>query len=132
MSEKHIVKGEFEVKTIPGVVRQLGEIPLAPFKFVKTFTGELNGESVVEMISTMSMSSGARLYVALENFKGSLMGKEGSIVFTHKGVMSDAGQSLAIDVVPELCSGDLSGLNGSLSIEIKDGKHFYEFEYWLT
>jgi Protein of unknown function (DUF3224) len=36
-----------------------------------------------------------------------------------------------VRVVPDSGTGALVGLSGGYSIEIKDGVHFYEFEYEL-
>jgi hypothetical protein len=38
---------------------------------------------------------------------------------------------LMVVVVPDSGTGELVGIAGGMSIEIKDGKHFYEFEYTL-
>jgi hypothetical protein len=40
--------------------------------------------------------------------------------------------ALKIVVVPDSGTGDLTGLTGSLAIEITDGKHRYVFEYALA
>ena len=39
--------------------------------------------------------------------------------------------SLRLEVVPDSGTGELTGLIGSMQIEIKDGQHFYRFEYRL-
>jgi hypothetical protein len=43
--------------------------------------------------------------------------------------MTRGRQSLLISVVPDSGTGQLVGLTGTMTIEIKDGKHFYAFEY---
>ena len=40
-------------------------------------------------------------------------------------------QHLSITVVPDSGSDELTGITGSCTISIVDGKHFYEFEYSL-
>jgi uncharacterized protein DUF3224 len=40
--------------------------------------------------------------------------------------------SLTITVVPDSGTDQLVGLNGKMTINIVDGKHFYEFEYTLA
>jgi hypothetical protein len=43
--------------------------------------------------------------------------------------MSRGKQSLVIEVVPDSGIGELTGLTGTMTIDIKDGKHFYTFNY---
>ena len=43
--------------------------------------------------------------------------------------MNRGAQSLSIMVVPDSGTGELTGLSGTLSINIIDGKHFYDFIY---
>lgn len=38
---------------------------------------------------------------------------------------------LAISVIPDSGAGGLTGISGSMSINIEAGKHSYEFEYSL-
>ena len=45
--------------------------------------------------------------------------------------MTPDGQSLTITVIPGSGSGELEGLEGTMGIDIRDGKHFYTFEYTL-
>ena len=39
--------------------------------------------------------------------------------------------NLTIAVVPDSGTEQLTGISGKFSIEIKDGKHFYSFDYTL-
>ena len=52
-----------------------------------------------------------------------------SFLLQHCGTMNRGEPSLAIHVVPDSGTDDLTGLAGSLKIDIVDGKHFYEFDY---
>jgi hypothetical protein len=56
-------------------------------------------------------------------------GRKGSFVLQHSGSMNRGAQSLSIMVVPDSGTGELTGLSGTLSINIIDGKHFYDFIY---
>jgi hypothetical protein len=69
--------------------------------------------------------------VAVEKVTGTLGGRRGSFALQHSGTMDQGGQSLTITVVPGSSSGELTGLEGSMSIEIEDGQHSYRFEYSL-
>ena len=46
--------------------------------------------------------------------------------------MNRGAASLTISVVPDSGTGELTGLTGTMSIEIANGKHAYVFEYELT
>jgi hypothetical protein len=45
--------------------------------------------------------------------------------------MTRGAQQLVITVVPDSGTGDLAGIAGTMTIDIKDGKHFYTFDYTL-
>jgi hypothetical protein len=75
---------------------------------------------------------GSAGYVAIELVSGKLKGRSGTFVLLHQGTMKRGGDfKLSIVVVPDSGTGQLAGLTGSLAIVIKDGKHFYEFDYTL-
>lgn len=97
----------------------------------KTFNGELSAKSKGEMLSAMTTVKGSAGYVAIEQVSGTLDGKTGSFILQHFGTMSKGSDRLVLEVVPDSGSGDLEGLSGKMNIEIKDGQHYYSFEYEL-
>ena len=99
--------------------------------FVKTFQGELDASSTVEMLSAGTPTQGSAVYVALERVNGKLAGRSGNFVLVHYGVMNRGAPSLRLEVAPDSGTGELVGLSGQMQIEIKDGQHFYRFEYQL-
>lgn len=50
---------------------------------------------------------------------------EGSFVLMHTGEMNRGRPTLTVQVVPDSGTGGLTGLSGQLSIDIRDGRHFY-------
>lgn len=46
--------------------------------------------------------------------------------------MNKGKDRLVLEVVPDSGSGELIGLVGTMSINIEDGQHFYDFEYELA
>jgi hypothetical protein len=70
--------------------------------------------------------------VAIENVSGTLQGKKGTFALHHVGVMDKNAQNLTIAVVPGSGTGELAGLSGTMTIDIKDGKHFYTLNYAIT
>jgi hypothetical protein len=71
-------------------------------------------------------------YVAMEQVKGTLHGRHGTFVLQHNATMSRGIPQLSITVVPDSGTEELLGLAGSMSINIVDGKHFYDFEYSIA
>ncbi|MEO5694812.1 MAG: DUF3224 domain-containing protein [Usitatibacter sp.] len=70
-------------------------------------------------------------YVAVERFIGSLAGRNGSFMLQHSGTMNRGEPQLAVGVVPDSGTGELSGITGRMGIRIEQGKHFYDFDYEL-
>ena len=95
----------------------------------KKFAGDLTGTSKGEMLSAQTDTKGSAGYVAIEKVVGELSGRKGTFVFQHSGTL-DRGQSqLAVVVVPDSGTEGFVGIKGTMQIDIKEGKHFYDFEY---
>lgn len=124
--------GTFEVQMLPQ-----GEGDVAPgsslgrMSLDKQFSGDLQAIGKGEMLAARSDVPTSAAYVAIERVTGTLQGRAGSFALVHRGVMTAAGQSLSIEVVPDTGTGALSGLSGTLGIRIEGGKHYYDFEYQL-
>lgn len=125
--------GEFEVKLNPldNFAKGIEGITLGRMSIDKTFKGELDAESKGDMLTAMTAVQGSAGYVAIEQVKGILNGKEGTFVLQHYGIMAAGQEYLKLEVVPDSGTGELKGMSGKMNIEIKDGKHIYEFEYDL-
>jgi len=98
----------------------------------KQFHGDLEGTSKVEMLAISPDAKGSGVYVALERVTGTLKGRRGSFVLHHTGIMNRGVPSLAIEVVPDSGTDQLTGITGKMAINIAaGGKHSYDFEYSL-
>ena len=95
----------------------------------KQFHGDLEASSCGEMLAVMTAIEGSMAYVALEKVTGSLLGKHGSFVLQHASQMIRGKPFQSIRVVPDSGSDELLGLEGEMQIDIRDGEHFYNFEY---
>ena len=125
-------EGSFEVTMKPlETYNQAPDAQLGRFSIDKTYAGDLAGTSAGEMLSGGSPAEGSAGYVAIERVTGSLAGREGSFLLQHSGTMTPDSQELTITVVPASGTGELAGLMGGMSIEIRDGQHFYVFDYSL-
>lgn len=126
-------KGEFEVKLEPlDSYAKGGEgVGLGRMSIDKTFYGDLEATSQGEMLTAMTNTDGSAGYVAIEQVTGKLNGRQGTFVLQHFGMANRGRNSLILEVVHDSGTGQLTDLTGEMSIDIKDGKHFYTFEYSL-
>jgi hypothetical protein len=134
---KAVAKGSFTVKMTPHPWHESNggesavDHSLARFTLDKQYQGDLEATGDGQMLSAGSPSTSA-VYVAIEKVTGSLQGRKGSFVLYHTGIMNRGVPTLTITVAPDSGTGDLTGLSGSLTIQIADGKHSYEFAYSLA
>jgi hypothetical protein len=105
---------------------QLGRVSIT-----KTFKGDLDATSTVEMLSAMTSVKGSAGYVAIERVVGTLDGRQGSFVLQHSGTMRRGTPELSVTVVPDSGAGELVGLAGRLTIEVVDRQHRYALDYTL-
>ncbi|MFZ2754060.1 MAG: DUF3224 domain-containing protein [Lysobacteraceae bacterium] len=126
------VKGEFEVKReIQPMVDMGDDAQAAHMRFDKVFHGPLDAISVVHMFAVGTAVEGSAAYVAVERIAGRLDGHAGTFHMQHSGTMDRGTPSLVVSVVPDSGTDGLTGLRGTLAIEIVEGKHFYTFDYSL-
>jgi hypothetical protein len=125
--------GEFEVKMGPLDAHHpaVDGMQSGRFSIDKTFRGDLEGTSRGEMLSTMTPVKGSAAYVAVEQFRGTLAGRKGSFVLHHYGIMTGGQNRLILEVVPDSGTEELTGLTGTMTIDIRDKKHSYELTYGL-
>lgn len=95
----------------------------------KNFFGDLDARSCGEMLAVMTDVEGSMAYVALEKVTGTLAGKQGGFVLQHASQMVRGMPFQSIRVVPDSGTGELLGLEGEMRIDIRNGEHFYVFEY---
>lgn len=126
--------GTFEVKILPEAQAAAPPegLPTARMALEKDFTGGLVGAATGTMLSAGApQQGGPAYYVAIDQFRGKLEGRIGGFVLLHRGTMSKAGSALSVEIAPDSGTGELKGITGTLGIEIKDGKHFYDLAYSL-
>lgn len=97
----------------------------------KTFHGALDGTSKGQMLSIGTTTPGSAVYVAVEHVEATLDGKSGGFSLYHNGIMNRGAPSLTITVVPDSGTDGLTGITGTMTIDIKDKQHFYTFDYDL-
>lgn len=119
-------KGQFEINLSP----QDDESPAGRMLIDKTYTGDLTGKGIGQMISKRT-SSGSAVYYAIEEFTGQLNGKKGTFTLIHSGAMDKASQSLTVTVLTDSGEGELRELTGTLEIIQDNGNHSYVMDYTL-
>ncbi|CAN5601114.1 DUF3224 domain-containing protein [soil metagenome] len=128
----YTANGTFDVTTTPQTDAQLAEVSLARLMLDKKFSGDLQATGKGQMLACGTPTQGSAGYVAIEHVSGTLHGREGSFVFQHTGTMNRGEQQLSITVVPDSGTGALQGIEGTFTLIVNDGQHFYSFEYSLT
>jgi hypothetical protein len=78
----------------------------------KTFHGELEGESVAELLMCQA-EDGSAGYVAMERVTGRIGEMAGSFVIQHGGTHSEAGDEPFGTIVPGSGTGALEGIRGT-------------------
>lgn len=124
--------GTFQVKITP-LAPEPGQesIGLGRFRLDKTFAGDLAGTGQGQMLGSMDEADNSGAYVALERVTGTLHGRSGSFMLHHSGVMVRGASTLRIEVVPGTGTGELAGIAGTFSLEMRDGAHHYVLDYTL-
>lgn len=123
------IEGSFDVKLTPQAPAEgqtWGRQTIA-----KTFHGALDGTSRGEMLAAGTAVKGSAGYVALEQVEATLEGRHGTFFLQHFGLMDKGAPTLAVSVIPDSATGELAGLQGTMTIDISGGQHRYTFNYKL-
>lgn len=124
----HESRGTFDIDLKPAdaLVPDTGR-----FTFTKTWSGGLEGTGQGTMLSAGDPSTGTAGYVALEDFTGTVDGREGSFALQQFGTMADGDQELHYVVCPGSGTGALQGISGEVELEVVDGVHEVVLRYDL-
>ena len=104
---------------------------LGRFSINKAIHGDLQATTIGEMFTGGDPKQGAAGYVAIEHVTGTLNGKHGSFALQHFATMDGKGPSMQVIAVPGSGAGELNGIEGTFTIRVENGQHFYEFDYKL-
>ena len=128
---KH-ASGTFDVKIGPQPAEaHVGDPTIARMAIDKQYHGDLEATGFGQMLAGMGEVKDSGGYVAIERVRGTLHGRTGSFAVQHRGIMTRGAQDLVITVIPDSGTDALTGITGTMTIEIKDGKHYYGFDYTL-
>jgi hypothetical protein len=125
-----IATGPFDVKVTPQPAAD--DTAVGRMTLEKTWHGDLDATSKGVMLALSTATKGSAGYVAIEEVHGTLDGHRGSFALQHSGIMNRGEGSLTISVIPDSGTDELTGLTGTLQIDVAPGgKHAYRFEYAL-
>lgn len=125
--------GTFDVKLLPLAADvHDGKSPIARMSNDKVFHGDIEGSSQGQMLMLGTPVQGSAAYVSIEVITGTLQGRSGTFALQHNGIMTRGVGQLAVSVVPDSGSGELTGLSGTFNIRIEKGVHYYDLDYTLT
>lgn len=128
----HQATGTFDVALVLLPVENVTDADMIQRRSIdKTFHGALAATSKGQMLSIGTATPGSAAYVAVERVEGTLDGRAGSFSLHHTGIMDRGAPSLTVRIVPDSGTGDLAGIAGTLSIDIRDKKHYYTLDYDL-
>ena len=122
--------GTFEVQLTPQS-DDPAQFAVGRLTIEKSFRGDLEGSSAGQMLSITTAVEGSAGYVAMERVTGQLDGRSGSFALQHSGTMNRGAPTLLVTVVPDSATDELTGLSGTMEIDIVDGVHCYTFDYEL-
>ena len=123
--------GTFEIDSWDDDVFDEGEAArLGRTRLTKTFQGDVQGTSVVNMLGVSVPGEGGEFkgvaYVAVERVTGSVHGRKGSFVLMHTA----GPDGFAVKIVPGTGDAELAGITGQIMIKRDDdGSHTYTLEY---
>jgi hypothetical protein len=93
----------------------------------KTFSGELEGDSVAEVL-TATVGGDPVEYRAIERVTGALGGRRGAFVLSHGAGPESGGTAAPVHVIPGSGTGELAGLSGEGTISHGSLELDYELE----
>lgn len=119
--------GTFEVKLTPA---EDADFPAGRMLISKVYSGDLQGHGTGQMLSKRT-GDGTAIYYAVEEFSGTLMGKQGGFTLLHEGYMSEDAQSLDVAILAGSGSGELANITGAMLITQDQAGHAYELTFEL-
>jgi len=104
---------------------------LMEIRLNETFTGDIDGESLVRALQVVSDDQSASL-VSMQRFRGKLGGRQGTFVLQGSEIVEHGKIKATWFVVPGSGTGDLSGLRGEGGFEGRFGKGSDgTLDYWF-
>ena len=104
---------------------------LMEIRLSETFTGDIDGESMVRALQVLRHDQSATL-VSMQRFRGKLGGRQGTFVLQGSEIIENGKIKATWFVVPGSGTGELSGLRGEGGFEGNFGKGSDgTLDYWF-
>ena len=104
---------------------------LMEIRIDETFTGDIDGQSVVRALQVLRDDQSAS-FVSMQRVRGKLAGRQGTFVLQGSEVVDQGKITATWFVVPGSGTGDLSGLRGDGGFEGEFGKGSDgRLDYWF-
>jgi hypothetical protein len=116
----------------PTTIDDRDGVSLTRTKVTKTFTGDLDGTSVAELLMAGAPNDSAA-YVGFERVEAILNGRAGAFILHHNAVSVHGSQSATWTILANSGTGELQGISGAAQIVIDaEGGHTLLLNYTLT
>jgi Protein of unknown function (DUF3224) len=116
----------------PTTIDDRDGVSLTRTKVTKTFTGDLEGSSVAELLMAGAPNDSAA-YAGFERIECNLNGRSGSFILHHNAVSVRGSQSATWTIMANSGTGELQGISGAAQIVIDaDGGHTLVLDYELA
>lgn len=126
----HRATGRFDVSLAPqSDDERVAGAGIGRMTIAKQFHGDLEATSSGQMLGVRTAVQGSAGYVAMERVVGTLGGRRGSFVLQHSSTMKRGTPHQSITVVPDSGTDELTGLVGTMTIDMVDGEHRYNFDH---
>jgi len=105
-------------------------VELSRVHISRTFSGDLTGEGMAEILITKSEGGGG--YTGQDLITGTLNGRAGSFVIQHGGILGPDGVTNSGTIVPGTGAGELAGITGQATLLAdEEGNHTLTLEFVL-
>jgi hypothetical protein len=105
---------------------------LSRARVTKTFSGDIEGTSVAELLLAYAHETASRAYVGFERITAAVNGRLGSFVLHHTATASGFGHAVSWSIVPDTGTGGLERISGEAQIVPKPGgSHELTLDYEL-
>ena len=94
-----------------------------------TYRGDIEGESELQYLMTYGDDGVTGSFVGLEQVRGSVGGREGTLVFEHTGTFDAQGVKATLRVAPGSGTGELAMLRGLGSVELVGHRAEYPIQF---
>ena len=109
-----------------------GGVKLSRTRVTKVFRGDVEGESVADLLMAYVAEEGSAAYAGFERVVGSVHSRSGSFVLHHSATMTRGEGEASLSVVPDSGTGELRGLRGDARITREPGGgHTFTLDYDL-